>query len=69
MLVLVLAVRNIGRTACSYGRVGVVLVWVALAGARCLPMRAVGVERSVRASGGLSGARWHGVGMFGLKVA
>lgn len=38
---------------------GVGLVWVALADARCLPARAVGVERSVSVSNGLSGVGWH----------
>lgn len=56
MLVLVLAVRCVGR---SYDYAGVVLVWVALADACCLPVRAVGVERSVSVSRGLSGAGWH----------
>lgn len=37
-------------------------VWVfgvALAGARCLPVWGMGVERSISASDGLSGAGWH----------
>nr|DAX35009.1 MAG TPA: hypothetical protein [Caudoviricetes sp.] len=39
--------------------VGVVLVWVALAGARCPLARGVGAERSVSVSDGLSGVGWH----------
>lgn len=54
-----LAVRSIGRTVRSYGRVDVGLVWVALADARCLPVRAADVERSVSISRGLLGAGWH----------
>ena len=48
---------------------GVGLVCVALADARCLPVRAVGVERSVSVSDGLSGAGVACVGTFGLKAA
>lgn len=59
MLVLVLGVRDMGRVARPYGGAGVVLVWMALADARRLPVWGVGVERSVSASDSLSGAGWH----------
>ena len=69
MLVLMLAVRSMGRTARSYGRVGVGLVWVALAGCS-LPACAGRGRRT------LCKRLWRAfrcgvacVGMFGLKVS
>lgn len=59
MLVLVLAARSMGRVACFAAGVGVALVWVALADARCLPVWDVGIERSVGVSDGLLGVGWH----------
>lgn len=54
-----LGVRDVGRAARFCGDAGVVLVWVALAGARCSPVWGVGVERSASASDELLGVGWH----------
>lgn len=59
MLVLVLAVWGMGRVAWFAAGVGVALVWVALADARCSPLLGMGIERSVSASDRLSGVGWH----------
>lgn len=59
MLVLVLGVRCVGSVAWFAVGVGVVLVWVALADARCPPVWGVGIERSVSVSDGLLGVGWH----------